>query len=72
MFYTYKEYEQALEIVDEDYSFAGMLMAAMMKASTNNLLQLKGAFPDMYDEWIARRKLPGGMTPEEKQHFEMS
>ncbi len=42
------------------YEFYALLMAAMRNADTRNAALLKKAFPDTWEELLARYKAPGG------------
>jgi hypothetical protein len=42
-------------------------MAAMRKADTDNLIKLKMAFPEVYDELSKRFYAPRGVLPEEER-----
>jgi hypothetical protein len=64
-FYSYKA-SQLLSA--EDAPFDAYIMAAMRKADTFNLINLKAAFPNIWGELQARYNAPGGFingeTPE--------
>lgn len=60
--YEYRE-SQALEA--KDASFYGLIMAAMRRADSGNLLMLKGCWPDVWIELQSRYNAPGGLLPEE-------
>lgn len=46
-----------------DVPFDALIMAAVMKADTANLLALTRAFPDVVEETRARYDAPGGRLP---------
>lgn len=41
--------------------FRALLMAAMSQADDGDLRKLQAAFPDLHQEWWARRAHPGGL-----------
>jgi hypothetical protein len=45
----------------EDAPFYALIMAAIRKADTENLLKLKAAWPEIYKEFEARYFAPGGL-----------
>ena len=49
-----------------DGGFYAMLQACMRMADTDNLNQLKDAFPAVYTELQTRYNSPGGLLPGEK------
>jgi len=55
------DYEASKMIIVEDPPFYGLIMAAMRKADTDNLFNLKIAFPEVWDELQERYNAPGGM-----------
>jgi hypothetical protein len=57
------DYELGKQIADADPPFYALIMAAMRKADSRNLVWLKAAFPDTYDELYARYNAPDGRLP---------
>jgi hypothetical protein len=57
------DYEASLHISAEDPPFAALIMAAMRKADSHNMIELKIAFPDIYEEFLERYHAPGGRVP---------
>ena len=55
------DYQMSKDICAGDYPFYAIIMAAMRQADTRNLEVLKTTWPDVYDEFIARYKAPGGV-----------
>jgi len=47
--------------------FRGLIMAAMRRADTDNLWLLQRSFPQIWDEFQARYRAPGGLLPGEAQ-----
>lgn len=47
----------------DDIPFYALVMAAMRRADSRNLVLLRSAFPDVYDELHARYNAPGGVLP---------
>ena len=56
-------YEVSLDLTGAP--FYALIMAAMRKADTANLLRLQGAFPEVWDELQERYNTPGGLTAAE-------
>lgn len=59
------DYLASFEISKTDPPFYALIMAAMRRADTENLAQLRAAFPDTYTELEARYNAPGGLLPDE-------
>jgi len=49
----------------QDEPFYGIIMAAMRKADTDNLVKLQTAWPDVWAELTERHRCPGGRLPME-------
>ncbi|HYX43192.1 MAG TPA: hypothetical protein VE821_15910 [Pyrinomonadaceae bacterium] len=62
------DYQVSLMIGIEQAPFAAVIMAAMRQADSCNLEALKAVFPEIWDEFIARYRAPGGMLPGEHDH----
>ncbi len=67
-----QEYQESKEISygEKDFSFYGLLMAAMRAADSNNVEILKRAFPGVWAELRARYNAPGGKIGEEVEPVE--
>jgi len=59
------DYRASLELGETDPPFAALIMAAMRKADSINILLLRGAFPEIWQELEQRYHAPGGLLPEE-------
>ena len=62
------DYQQSQKLQAEP--FYALIMAAMHRASTNNLHKLQAAWPQIWRELQARHNAPGGYVPGEMQQFE--
>jgi len=62
---TLYDYRKSQEIAVKDYPFYALIMAAMRKADTHNLIRLKSMFPGTWEELQARYNAPGGYLGEE-------
>ena len=51
---------------DIDYPFYALIMAAMRKADSFNIVRLKTVYPKVWEELQARYDAPGGILPGEK------
>lgn len=49
----------------QDTPFYALIMAAMMRADTPNLIKLQAAYPEIWKEAMARYHAPGGRLPED-------
>jgi hypothetical protein len=58
-------YRVALELHAHDKPFYALIMAAMLKADTQNTAKLRHAFPDTWEELQERYNSPGGLTAAE-------
>jgi len=54
------DYQRGIEIYKEDEPFYALIMAAMLKADTNNVAKLQRVFPDVWLELQHRYNAPGG------------
>jgi len=59
------EYKEGLEIAAKDPPFYALIQAAMRRADTHNLELLKGCWPDVFHELLARYNAPGGRLQNE-------
>lgn len=59
------DYKRAIALRDADEPFYALIMAAMLRADSNNSEELRLAFPHVWDELEVRYHAPGGMTPDE-------
>lgn len=62
----FHSYEVSKELNRKDYPFYALIMAAMRKADSYNMIRLQIAFPSIYEELKARYEAPGGMLPEDE------
>jgi len=62
---SYFDYKESQQIASHDFSFYGLLMAAMRKADTYNTRMFKLAWPDVWDELHDRYNAPGGILPDD-------
>lgn len=58
---SFYDYQQSCEITKTSPPFYALIMAAMRKADTFNLAQLRAAFPETYREFDERYNAPGGI-----------
>lgn len=58
---NYYAYTASRDLVDDDPSFYGLLMAAMRKADTRNAETLRRAFPEVWADLQARYDAPAGV-----------
>ena len=61
----YREYLESQELEVQNWSFYGLIMAAMRRADTDNTNKLAAAFPEVWQELRARYNAPGGHLPNE-------
>ena len=54
------EYQAAEKLYNQGFGFNVMVMALVMKADPNNLAKLRLVYPDLVDEVLRRRNMPGG------------
>ncbi len=54
-------YRQSIKISISDPDFDTLIMAAMRKADTYNMLELMNSFPSIYRELHERYNAPGGV-----------
>ena len=67
MTYTsYYDYKQGQQIAAEDYSFYALIQAAMRQADSTNIIKLKSAFPEVWEDLKLRYDLPGGLVSGEE------
>lgn len=62
------DYRSSMDIAAGDPPFCGLIMAAMRKADTANLMKLRDSWPGVYDELRARYNAPGGLLPGEEDY----
>ena len=55
------DYEASKEIIMEDPPFYALIMAAMRKADSDNVILLANAFPEVWTELAKRYHGPGGL-----------
>lgn len=59
------EYEEGRDIAVKDPPFYALIQAAMRMADSDNLEMLKGCWPEVWVELLARSNAPGGMLQSE-------
>jgi len=59
-------YKLSLLVSREDPPFYALIMAAMRKADSMNIVKLQRAFPEVWEELIARYNAPGGQIGDER------
>jgi hypothetical protein len=57
---SFRDWDQALELNSKDSSFYMLIMAAMLRADTENIERLRAAWPRVFAEVSARYNAPGG------------
>ena len=57
------DYQRGRDISNLNAPFYAVIQAAMRQANTDNLEKLKGAFPDVWAEFVARYSSPDGILP---------
>lgn len=67
MRYGIRTYIEGAEIESKDYSFYGLIQAAMRKADSQNQAILRAAWPDVWEELVARYNAPGGYLEGERE-----
>ena len=60
-------YRKAMELKNQDYPFSSLIMAAMVRADSDNLIKLQRAFPGLWKELEERYWAPGGYLPGEEE-----
>ncbi len=61
------EYEASRRLAAAGEPFYGLIMAAMRRADSQNLVVLRLAFPKQWRELEARYQAPGGVLPTDVQ-----
>lgn len=54
-------YHYSLKLAEKDPPFEALIMAAMRKADSDNILRLRAAFPRIWREIQERYNAPGGI-----------
>lgn len=62
------DYKESLKIAKKDYGFYALIMAAMRKADSINIVLLQITFPEIYEELKRRYNAPGGILEEEESN----
>ena len=65
------EYRAARDLVEQDVPFYALIMAAIMRADSGNVVLLRDAFPDTYVEVDGRYNAPGGLLVGEPGRAEL-
>lgn len=55
------DYRAAVTLWKADPPFYALIMAAMYRADSDNIVKLRAAFPETYAELDARYRAPGGV-----------
>ena len=58
---SHQEYQEAKMLEEKDTPFYALIMAAMRRADTDNLVKLRNAFPETWKELDERYHMPGGL-----------
>ena len=61
------DYQKSIEISRGDPPFAALIMAAMRKADSDNLILISRDWPNIVNELAARHNAPGGLLKGEKE-----
>ena len=61
------DYQKSSDLASQDVPFDALIMAAMRKADTKNLIMLKYYWPDLWAELSARYNAPGGVLAIDRQ-----
>lgn len=61
-------WQRAVELYRNDEPFYALIMAAMLRADTDNTTALRTAFPQLYREVQLRYHAPGGLLPDDMQY----
>jgi hypothetical protein len=64
---SYYDYAVSRVIAAQDFPVASLIMAAMRKTDTANSAKLRRAFPEVWDELLARYHAPGGRLEGEER-----
>lgn len=67
---SHYDYKVSQNIACNDPPFYALIMAAMRKADTDNQVKLKHAWPNVWDELMARYHSPGGYLEREIKSLE--
>jgi hypothetical protein len=62
-------YRQSQEIMDGDWEFYALIMAAMRKADNDNERKLRAVFPGIWEELKDRYNAPGGALTENERKW---
>lgn len=62
---SFYDYEASQQIAAEEHPFYALIMAAIRQADTDNAATLRAAFPQVWDDLLARYNAPGGILPGE-------
>ena len=69
---SHYDYEKSKAIYARDEPFYALIMAAIRKADSDNLLRLQKAFWSIFEELQERYNLPGGYYPGEPHDEELT
>ncbi len=60
------DYTESMQISAKCPQFASLIMSAICKADSHNLVLIERSWPEIYSEFIARYDTPNGYLPGEK------
>ena len=61
------DYETGLKISVKDYPFYALIQACMRQADSYNIIKLRHAFPEVYEELSRRYNARGGILPSDEE-----
>ncbi len=64
---SYYDYKASQKIDVEQYPFYALIMAAMRRADSDNIVLLRSAFPEVWAELEERYHAPGGLLKAERE-----
>lgn len=64
---SHYDYQVGLKISAKDYPFYALIQAAMRQADSDNIIKLRHAFPEVYEELSLRYNAPGGVLPHDEE-----
>jgi hypothetical protein len=67
---SFYDYQVATRLAKDDEPFYALIMAAMWKADSDNVVKLREAFPDTWHELERRYHAPGGILEIDKHKGE--
>lgn len=67
---SYEEYVISKRLIESGPPFHSLIMAAMRKADSDNVLRLRAMWPGVWEELETRYNTPGGLIPKERREEE--